>query len=596
MAIVYQISLHGSAFDARDLSWDEAMAQSGCKPDRAWIDPIHKRPLLKGEFGCSVSHLEAWRKIAATGINGIILEEDAVFDEINPHHVDHKLEGYDSAWLGYRWNDMGYWYNCHAYAITPSTAEHLIDGFSDAIIPVDEWVPRKLKDKNNYFYEPERVKQIPRASRPSTIEDTEMLEGRDIDFRIVTVATEESKMWALKQSAAKYGVEVLNLGKDHPWRDPMTGLAGMPKIQLVNEYLATVPEDAVVLFMDGYDTFFADSPLEVLERFFHMDADIVFGAETDCWPVPETSYLWPDTGTPYKYLNSGLYIGRANALHDFIAQAQDNVANKDDQLYCQNRYLDNKTQWKVKLDVEAYIFQNHDKDVRIENDQLWNDKTNCCGCIWHGNGGDDAKQYFIYMANFFGFMRSPEQKEEPQSPYLLTLDYEVVGPEILVTDLLTEVQCDYLIHKSESHGNWGSMEGDKFPAQEIRLKQLGLWHEYERLWVEKLGKIAEGYWMPMAHIGLRDAFTMKYTPDTQNMLALHTDASLVTGSVKLNEDYEGGELLFPRQNFSNINVPRGRCLLWPSEVTHGHAVNEIHNGTKYSLTMWTSRYQGDVNG
>ena len=102
--------------------------------------------------------------------------------------------------------------------------------------------------------------------------------------------------------------------------------------------------------------------------------------------------------------------------------------------------------------------------------------------------------------------------------------------------------------------------------------------------------------MPMAHIGLRDAFTMKYTPDTQNMLALHTDASLVTGNVKLNEDYEGGELLFPRQNFSNINVPKGRCLLWPSEVTHGHAVNEIYNGTKYSLTMWTSRYQGDVNG
>jgi hypothetical protein len=120
---------------------------------------------------------------------------------------------------------------------------------------VDEWVPQKLKEKKNYFYEPERVKQIPRASRPSTIEDTEMLEGKDTDFRIVTVATEENKMWALEQSAARYGVTVHNIGKDHPWRDPMTGLAGMPKIQLINEYLATVPEDAVVLFMDGYERF-----------------------------------------------------------------------------------------------------------------------------------------------------------------------------------------------------------------------------------------------------------------------------------------------------------------------------------------------------
>lgn len=597
MAVIYQISLHGSAFDARDLSWAEAIADSRCKPDTAWLDPIYKRPLLKGEFGCAVSHLRLWNKIASSGLNGIILEEDAVFDSINIIEVDAKLKVYDSVWLGYRWNSFGYWYNCHAYAITPQTAWELCQGFQDNIIPVDEWVPQKLKEKQNYFYEPERVKQISRAIRPSTIEDTEMLEGKEIDFRIVTVATEESKMWALEMSAAKYGVEVINLGKDHPWRDPMTGLAGMPKIQLVNEYLATVPKDAIILFMDGYDTFFADSPLVVLERFFHMDADIVFGAEAKCWPVPENANLWPDTGTPYKYLNSGLYIGRANALHGFISQAQENASNMDDQLYCQNRYLDNKTEWSVKLDVEAYIFQNHDADIRIVNDQLWNDKTGCCGCIYHGNGGDFEKNFFITTAQRFGFVREHKPDIEPvQSPYYLTLEYEVVGPEILITDFLTDVQCDYLITKSEGYGDWGSMDGDKFPAQEIRLKRLGLWHEYERLWIEKLGKIAETYWQPMAHIGLRDAFTMKYTPETQNSLALHTDASLVTGGVKLNEDYEGGELIFPRQNFSNINISRGRCLLWPSEVTHGHAVNEVHSGTKYSLTMWTSRFQGDVNG
>ena len=595
LAIIYQISLHGSAFDARDMSWGEAASQSGCKPNREWLYPIHKRPLLKGEFGCAVSHLTLWHKIAGSGLNGIILEEDAVFDSINPNEIDAKLKMYDSVWLGYRWNDLGYWYNCHAYAITPKIAWELCQGFQDAIIPVDEWVPRKLNNKNNYFYDTERVKQIPRAIRPSTIEDTEMLEGKDTDFRIVTVATEPEKMWALEKSAAKYGAEVLNLGKEHPWRDPMTGLAGMPKIQLVNEYLATIPSDAIVLFMDGYDTFFADSPSVVLERFYQMDADIVFGAEAECWPVPEMAHLWPETGTPYKYLNSGLYIGRADALHDFISQAQDTVAHKDDQLHCQNRYLDNKTEWNVKLDIEAYIFQNHDTDIKIFEDQLWNDKTNCCGCIYHGNGGDYEKQFFITTAQRFGYVK--EHIEKPvQSPYYLTLEYEVVGPEMIATDFLTDVQCDYLINKSESYGNWGSMDGDKFPAQEIRLKQIGLWHEYERLWHEKLGKISEKYWKPMAHIGLRDAFTMKYTPETQNSLALHTDASLVTGSVKLNEDYEGGELIFPRQNFSNINMPRGCCLIWPSEVTHGHAVNEIISGTKYSLTMWTSRYPGDVNG
>ena len=162
----------------------------------------------------------------------------------------------------------------------------------------------------------------------------------------------------------------------------------MPKIQLVNEYLATVNEQDIVLFMDGYDTFLADSPQAILERFAQMEADIVFGAESECWPLPENASLWPDTGTPYRYLNSGLYIGKVKALHEFISQSQDGSSNNDDQLYCQNRYLNNKTPWVVKLDTEAYIFQNHDPDVRVVMGQLWNDKTGCCGCIYHGNGGD----------------------------------------------------------------------------------------------------------------------------------------------------------------------------------------------------------------
>ena len=175
------------------------------------------------------------------------------------------------------------------------------------------------------------------------------------------------------------------------------------------------------------------------------------------------------------------------------------------------------------------------------------------------------------------------------------LKREEVAKDILVTDFLTPVQCDYLIQKSEGFGNWGKMDGDKFPAQEIRLKKLGLWYEYERLWAEKLGKIAELKWTPMQHMGLRDAFTMKYSMATQKELGFHTDASLVTGSVKLNDDFEGAELIFPHQDFSNINVPKGKCILFPSAVTHGHKVPELISGVKYSLTMWTSRYKGDVN-
>jgi len=94
--------------------------------------------------------------------------------------------------------------------------------------------------------------------------------------------------------------------------------------------------------------------------------------------------------------------------------------------------------------------------------------------------------------------------------------------------------------------------------------------------------------------GLREAFVMRYALDTQVSLANHCDASMVTGSVKLNDDYEGADLVFHRQNVSNKDVPVGRVILFPGQVTHGHECMELKSGVKYSLTMWTQRYKGDL--
>lgn len=93
--------------------------------------------------------------------------------------------------------------------------------------------------------------------------------------------------------------------------------------------------------------------------------------------------------------------------------------------------------------------------------------------------------------------------------------------------------------------------------------------------------------------GLRDAFIIRYATDTQKSLPLHNDASLVTGSIKLNEGYKGGDLLFPRQGVSNSDIEVGKCILFPGQCTHGHLSTEITEGVKYSLTIWSKRYDGD---
>ena len=53
----------------------------------------------------------------------------------------------------------------------------------------------------------------------------------------------------------------------------------------------------------------------------------------------------------------------------------------------------------------------------------------------------------------------------------------------------------------------------------------------------------------------------------------------------LNEDYEGGEIAFPRQSRS-IKPKTGDMVLFPSHFTHPHASLDVTSGTKYACVCW----------
>jgi hypothetical protein len=69
---------------------------------------------------------------------------------------------------------------------------------------------------------------------------------------------------------------------------------------------------------------------------------------------------------------------------------------------------------------------------------------------------------------------------------------------------------------------------------------------------------------------------------------------MVSGSVKLNDNYQGAELTFPRQHFTNRHITRGIMLMWPGQVTHPHVCEPLEEGVKYSLTLWTKRFTQDT--
>jgi predicted 2-oxoglutarate/Fe(II)-dependent dioxygenase YbiX len=67
---------------------------------------------------------------------------------------------------------------------------------------------------------------------------------------------------------------------------------------------------------------------------------------------------------------------------------------------------------------------------------------------------------------------------------------------------------------------------------------------------------------------------------------MHHDVAQVSASIKLNENYQGAELQFPQQNFSNREMKIGEMIAWPSLVTHPHLSAPITGGVKYSATVW----------
>ena len=61
-------------------------------------------------------------------------------------------------------------------------------------------------------------------------------------------------------------------------------------------------------------------------------------------------------------------------------------------------------------------------------------------------------------------------------------------------------------------------------------------------------------------------------------------------SLNLNEDYEGGDLVFGRQNLreevKRIKMKSGTMCFFPSNFLYPHKIEKITKGTRYSVVAW----------
>lgn len=164
-----------------------------------------------------------------------------------------------------------------------------------------------------------------------------------------------------------------------------------------------------------------------------------------------------------------------------------------------------------------------------------------------------------------------------------------VATDILLVDFLQEEFCPIIVNACESIGTWAANKRDKkYFTQDIHLKnELPDIYSILQEHLDTVVWREVGQWWSVDGFSVTDLFAIKYCSEGQTSLPLHHDDSFITGSVKLNSNYAGAELLFPRQNFSNVRVPIGSLLVFPGKITHPHRCTELESGDKFSLTIWT---------
>ena len=167
-------------------------------------------------------------------------------------------------------------------------------------------------------------------------------------------------------------------------------------------------------------------------------------------------------------------------------------------------------------------------------------------------------------------------------------DARMVAPEIITMPFWTPEFCATVIRAAKAAGGFTPQDDDPVPGHEISLAAIApnLFESLQNDIGMRMWPAIRQWWPWVDYHGLRDAFVIHYAIGEQEELRMHHDVAQVSASVKLNDDYEGAELEFPRQEFTNADVAVGDLIIWPSLVTHPHASRPLKSGEKFSLTIW----------
>lgn len=209
-------------------------------------------------------------------------------------------------------------------------------------------------------------------------------------------------------SLKKFGVEPTVLGLDEGWR----GLINIPRY--IRQWLREGKcKSEYLIFSNCYDVIFTAHPDDVAAKWLSSvpcigaGEDVMFNCEKDFFPPGPLAKHFPDAGSPWRYLNSGMYIGRPasilamlenmwlDEIHDDHTAQDDlhggvrKVVNVVDQNWFQVAYALQLV--PITLDTRCEVFQCFSNctwdEFDLTGEKLVNKVTGTTPLIEHFNGG-----------------------------------------------------------------------------------------------------------------------------------------------------------------------------------------------------------------
>ncbi len=274
-------------------------------------------------------------------------------------------------------------------------------------------------------------------SQASASKNTDGHGNRSNKLHTVTYAThggKDDRFCRAVESSIRSGYDLVILGWGAKWK----GLS--QKLEAAQKYADNLPDDHSILFTDAFDVMFIQSPDKLLEEYEKFDTDIIFSAECGCWPhvmeeggrkcKSSANGGYPESPTPYRFLNSGTWIGKAGTASDMLLAVMEE-AGKDftyanDQKLVADFYM--ASRFGIKLDFYNKLFQsmhmtldpplpycNPMDDVKITPDgTYYNKRTKSSPGVLHFNGG--GKRHHLAMEGKMWYKalshNSPQQKEQ----------------------------------------------------------------------------------------------------------------------------------------------------------------------------------------